>query len=227
MKKLILTTLLLIAAPIFIFSQIYNKNSNMSDFINQRNFGKFTGYDDKNSPIVGSPYDNDEFQLGYIISKTNQKYNDIKLRFNIYNNSIEYKNEEGEIYSLSIPELFDFFTIGEKKYKYYPYSVNKKVDKGYFSVISEGKATLLLKERVIFKEATEPAAYKEAEPAKFNRVIGEYYIQIGEHEARRIGGKKDLIEILSADVEGFIKKNKINQNKKEDLTKLIEYYNSL
>ncbi len=226
MKNLMLFLILFTLSPLSLLSQVYYENANIYNLIRQKEIEKLN-LNDRYSSIVGTPYDCDEFQEGYFITRSNRKYSDIKLRFNIYNSIIEVKNDSG-IYALTIPELFNFFVIGDKKYKYSPYTVNKKVHKGYFYVIAEGdKAQLFHKERVIYKKPTQPGAYKVAEPAKFKRTKGEYYIKVGTREAQIVGGKKDLVAILSRDVEDFIKKNKIKAWKKSDLIELIEHYNSM
>ncbi len=228
MKKISLFSFLLVISPLFLFSQTYLGNSTLDEFILQTNVNKLTNTNDANNGILGSPYENDEFQPGYILSKNNEKYDNVQLRFNIYNNVIDYKNENGDIYSLSFPELFEFFVIGDKKYKYYTYIPNKKIKKAYFQVITEGeKASLLLKDKVTLKKATKPGAYKEAQPASFMRMGGEYYIKVGEQEAKHVGNKKDLISILSTDIEKYIKSNKLKIGKEEDLKQIVDYYNSL
>ncbi len=225
MSKFLFTILFLITSPLLLFSQYY-QNATIQEFMTRKNIEKIGNWNKQND-IVGSPYASDDFEKGYFVTKTKYKISDVFLRFNIYNNNIEYKDENGDVYALEIPELFDFVVIGEIKYQYFPYSVNKKVHKGFFAVLEEGNTLLLRKDRVMYKKATEPGAYKDAEPAKFVRQTGEFFIKVGEREARYVGGKKDLIEILSADVEGFIKKNKIKAGKEGHLRKLVQYYNSL
>ena len=228
MKKISLFTLFVVISPLLLFSQAYLGKSTLDEFILQTNINKRTNSNDANNGILGSPYENDEFQPGYIMSKNNQKYDNIQLRFNIYNNVIDYKDENGDIYSLSFPELFDFFVIGDKKYKYYSYMPNKKIKKEYFRVITEGeKASLLLKDRVLLKEATKPGAYKDAQPASFKRMGGEFYIQLGSGNAEKVSNKKDLQTIFSDKIETYLSKNKIKVTKEDDLKKLVDYYNSL
>lgn len=86
------------------------------------------------------------------------------------------------------------------------------------------------KPAVAFQNATEPAAYKDAEPAKFVKKSDEYYIRIGSEQAVIISSKKDLIAAFPDNldkIESFISKNKIKTNKADGLKEVVKYYNSL
>ncbi len=88
----------------------------------------------------------------------------------------------------------------------------------------------MAKASVTFQKATEPAAYKEAQPAKFVRKADTYYIRIGNTTAMEISNKKSLIEAFPDNrdkVEAFIDKNKIKSNKPDGLKEVVKYYNSL
>jgi hypothetical protein len=105
----------------------------------------------------------------------------------------------------------------------------KNVNKGYFKIIKEGEATLLVKPKVVFQEATPPAPYKDAEPASFIRKSDEIFIKIGEREAQPVLNKKSLEEILSKKqklIEGFLKENKIKYSNIRDIQKVVIFYNS-
>lgn len=180
--------------------------------------------------IKGSPYAIDEFVVGTIYTIQKLQYVDIPMRYNIYNDQLEFKNPEGEVMAVAAPEVIETVELGNIKMVYQPYSVSKKIRKGYFSVIDKGKASLYLRQEIVFKEATEPGAYKEAEPAKFEKRPDEYFIQVGTSEAKLVDNKKDLLEAFpdkQGELEGFIKKNKIKPNSREDLIELVHFYNSL
>ena len=200
---------------------LYNKNK----FITES--GKYTLTE---KDISGSPYLNDEFENGSIYTVQRLKYIDVPLRYNIYNDNLEFKNPENEIMALAAPEIVEKAVIGNTILAYSPFLQAGKTKKGFFVVLEEGKATLYAKPGVVFREATEPGAYKEAEPAKFLKRSDEYYIRIGTGEAQIIGNKKDMIAAFPDNrdkVESFISKNKIKLNKPESLKELFKYYNSL
>ncbi|MGE0021269.1 MAG: hypothetical protein AB7S72_16465 [Draconibacterium sp.] len=180
--------------------------------------------------IEGSPYADEEFQMGSIYTTQKLQYVDIQLRYNIYNDNIEFKTPSGEIQTLANPEVVEIAVFGKNQFVYSSYVHSNKVKKGFLVVIEEGKASLFSKPVVAFKEATQPAAYKQPEPAKFVKKADEYYLRIGTEPAVSIKGKKDLIAVFPDNqkaIEDFIDKNKIKIGKPEGLKEVVRYYNSL
>jgi len=187
---------------------------------------------DKNatSEIAGTPYENDDFVPGEIVTTNLQRYSGIPLRLNNYSNQMEFTNENGDIYDIGAPETIEFIKIGEEKYVYSPYASGNKVMKGYFKVLAEGDVILLQKKNVMLKPAELPQGYKDAVPATFVKNQDEFFIRILPAEAKQFDNRKQLAELLpsfSADLETFIKKNKTRFSKSSDLKELIDYYNSL
>ncbi|MCG6187059.1 hypothetical protein [Maribellus maritimus] len=179
--------------------------------------------------IEGSPFLEDEFIKGVVYTTSNTKYVDVPLRYNIYNDAIEFDTGSG-VQELAAPEIVDKVEFGSYTMVYVPYSITKKIRRGFFIVEEEGKASLLVKPEIAFVKATEPGAYKAAEPAKFDRKNDEYYIWIKKNEAKMISGKNDIVDVFPDNhekIEAFIKKNKIKHRKPEDLKQLVQYYNSL
>ncbi len=179
--------------------------------------------------IKGSPYLNDEFITGSVFTTTKVQYNNIKLRYNIFNDEIEF-DADGQVQALLAPESFDMIEFGGNVFCYIPYSLLKKIKRGYFIRLVEGKASLWMRPEISFVKATEPAPYKEAEPAKFVRKADSFFIRIGKEEARPVSSKSDLIDIFpdqNDKIEAFVKKNKIKPNNPDNLKELVHYYNSL
>jgi len=182
------------------------------------------------SDIEGSPYLEDNFIKGSVYTTSKTEYVDVPLRYNIYNDQLEFKTGNDKVQALAAPEMIEKIEFGNYKMVYAPYSISKKIRRGFFVVLAEGKSSLYEKPRITFKEATEPGGYKDAEPAKFVRNTDEYYIRVGENQAKLVGNKNDLLEVFpdhQKQLETFIKKNKIKPNKPESLKELVKYYNSL
>ncbi|MBN1987496.1 MAG: hypothetical protein JW761_14390 [Prolixibacteraceae bacterium] len=181
------------------------------------------------SEIEGSPYLENEFIKGTLFTTSNTQYVDVPLRYNIYNDDLEFDTGNG-VQALTTPEIIDKVEFGKYTMVYLPYSMAKKIRRGFFILAEEGNASLLIKPEIEFKKATEPGAYKEAEPAKFERKTDSYYIRVGTSEAKLISGKKDMMEVFPDNhekMEAFIKKNNTKHRKAEDLKQLVQYYNSL
>ena len=180
--------------------------------------------------IDGSPYLNDEFISGSVYTVQKIQYNEIPLRYNIYNNNIEFKTASDEIQELTNPEIIEKVVMGDIQMVYSPYLMANKNNNGFFIVLEEGKVSLLAKPEIQFVPATQPAGYKDAEPPKFIKKSDEYYLRIGTGQAILISNKKDMIATFPDNqdkIENFVSKNKIKTNKPESLKELVKYYNSL
>lgn len=201
------------------------------DFYNTNQFaeGKWkTDYTENN--IQGSPYLNNEFVSGTIYTTQKQQYNNIPLRYNIYNDDLEFKKPSEEVLALAAPEIVEYAVFGDNIISFADYYQGSKVKKGFLLVLEPGKASLMAKASVAFQKATEPAPFKEAEPAKFIRKTDTFYIRIANTTAVEISNKKSLIEAFPDNrdkVEAFIDKNKIKPNKPDGLKEVVKYYNSL
>jgi len=231
MKTKIILLPLLMSFSILSQAQSEHKLSELLDFVRTKKV--ITG-DWKNNlaegEIEGSPYLNETFAEGTVYTIQNDKYTGIPLRYNAYNDEIEFRNEKDEILALYPPESIDKVEIGNLKMEYIPYIFAKNTRNGYFELIAKGNASLFVKHEIVFKDAEEPGAYKEAAPARFVKNPDAYYIQINNEPAEVVSNKKSLLEILSDqydEIDTFFKKNKIKTNNIDDLTKLVKYYNTL
>lgn len=180
--------------------------------------------------IEGSPYLNDEFIKGSIYTSSKTQYADIPLRYNIYNDEIEFETEDKKVAAIASPEIVEKVTFGDITMEYIPFDYSKTVRKGFFKVIVKGRASLYARPDIEFREAKSPEPYKEAEPAKFIQKDDRYYLRLGMESAVMCVNKKDVISFFpdhSSEIDSFIKENKINVKKEDELKKLLEYYNSL
>lgn len=231
MKKAIIIIALFISATTVSFAQAVYEIRQAMDFYQtnkmlQREWNNTLTEKD----IDGSPYLTDDFVTGVVYTTTKQKYVDLPLRYNIYNDQMEFKTAQGEIQAMAVPEIVEFVEYGDFKMVYTPFSISKKVRHGFFKVETEGKASLYSRSEVEFRKAEEPGAYKEAVPPKFIRKPDTYYIKVGTAQAIKVGNKKDLIELFpdhKDEISSYIKKNKIKAGKLESLDELVTYYNSL
>lgn len=183
------------------------------------------------SNIKGSPYWREEFQSATLFSGSEKRYRGLLMRYNIYSDQIEFKNEKDQVQVLTNPEIVRLIEIGEDKIVYRPYQMGgQSVDFGFFLVLEEGPVHLLVKKMMIVQEAKPAGAYAEAEPARFVSKPDTYFIQSEGRPARVIVGKKGLVELFPdkhKEVSGYIKKNKIKTSKPEELIELVRYYNGL
>lgn len=180
--------------------------------------------------IKGSPFLNEEFIEGSVFTTSKTQFVDIPLRYNIFNDQIEFKTDDEQVMALSVPEVIEKVEMGQYLFEYIPYSSSNNIKRGFFIVHEKGKATLYSRPRILFEEAKKPAAYQDAQPARFIRKPDEYYIRIGMEPAKPVSGKKDLHTIFSGnnkELNAFLKNNKIRPNNSESLKELVIFYNSL
>ncbi|MFV0591233.1 MAG: hypothetical protein ACK5M7_07605 [Draconibacterium sp.] len=229
MKNLILVPLLFLAVLTSAQSN-YQINSLMEFMrVNKMAVGE-KRYITSEADIQGSPYLDDEFIAGSVYTTTKFQYNDIPLRYNIYSDNVEFKTPDNTVLAIASPETIEKITFGGNTIEYIPYINVKKERNGYFLLASKGKASLYIRPEVIYKKPTVAEAYKDPEPAKFERRNDVFFIRIGTQAAQRIEKKKDLTEVFpdhQKEIESFVKKNKTSPDKLDELTSLIAYYNSL
>ena len=180
--------------------------------------------------IEGSPYLNPEFIKGDVYTSSKVKFVEIPLRYNIYNDEMQFQSPDGKIAAIAAPEIIEKVTFGDYNMEYIPFVNAKKIRRGFFIVLVKGNATLYARPNIDYREPVPPGAYKEPEPARFINQPDSYYIRIGMEAAQKIENKNDLEAVFpdhKKEVADFIKKNKVNQRKADKLKALVEYYNSL
>lgn len=233
MKKFLLSTFFILSFAKIGFGQfgisyetrkafeLYNTNKFISGS------AKSTLYD---VDYTGSPYLNDEFVVGSIYSIQRIQYEEVPLRYNIYNDELEFKTPASEILALANPDIVVKAVLGDTSLVYLPFLQAGKSKKGFFIVLEEGRISLLAKPDIFLKPAIEPGAYKDPEPPKFVRKPDEYYLKTESGQVQLITNKKELIAAFPDNqdkIESFISKNKTKPNKSESLIELVLYYNSL
>ncbi|RIH63562.1 hypothetical protein D1164_19220 [Mariniphaga sediminis] len=231
MKRLWFISVFLLWVSAYSFAQLNWEVRTASEFYNSYNLKKGnwrSTLTEKN--IDGSPYLNDDFIEGSVFTTSQTQFVGILLRYNIFNDQIEFRSGDGPVQAMATPEIVEKIEFGEYQFEYIPYLHVKKMKYGFFVVLEKGYATLYSRLSVEFEEAKKPGGYQDAQPPKFSRRADEYYIRIGKKPALLVAGKKDLEIALSdhkKDVASFIKNNKVRPNKPETLKELVQYYNSL
>ncbi len=185
--------------------------------------------DGKREDIDGSPYLKDDFELGEIELIDNSVFTDILLRYNIYNDEIEYQ-DGGKNYSISAKHTLNKITIRDDIFvvEIYESSVGEK--QGYFTLLANGEVKLLRKYNMELTDKVPARALQDPEPRKFIRKKDIYYVKEGLKRIHEFSNVKKLIEHLGDhqdELKTFTKKEKISSNNPEELAELINYYNSL
>lgn len=181
--------------------------------------------------IEGSPYLEKEFTNSIVYTTAKQKIIDIAVRYNIYNDNLEFKSPEAKILALTNPETVELIDFGKYKMGYVSYVNKKRIKSSFFKIEEEGKATLYAKPEVFFQEEVKGDGIRPPRAAKFIPKSDSYYVSIDNKPAVKIDSNKDLIKVLSDHQEKvllFLKAHKVKNVTKDDQLKIIvKYYNSL
>lgn len=190
-------------------------------FIKNINSGKATEYND----IVGNPYLNREFSEGIFYFRDSTAFK-LPVRYNIYADEMEYQLE-GKNYAVNDPKSLSRIMLGESAFLF----LNSNKGRGYFELLEGGKYTLLQKREVKFRPEEGPKPIEGTiKPASFVKYPDTFYIMTEDSELKKISNLKSLIMYMDdhkVKIENFIKKEKIKKAKKENLVKILKYYNTL
>jgi hypothetical protein len=182
----------------------------------------------KISDIQGSPYLNAEFIPGIITTKDGTIYKEIPLRYNGFTDDLEVQRGK-DSYNIDPKTIVKRAEFGGQIFCYMKYDASGKTQNGFFEILTEGKATLLVKYSVKFLDKEEVKAYAEPKPARFDVVLKEYYITFGDAPAKLITNKKGLLELFGNQedaMKSYISKNKLSVKGDDALTKIVVHYNN-
>lgn len=128
--------------------------------------------------IEGSPYLEDTFTKGVVYTTSKQKIMDVPVRYNIYNDYMEFKTPENKILVISNPETIELIDFGRYKMSYITYINKKRPATSFCKILVEGKATLFAKPEVFFQEKIKGDGIRPTRPANFIHKPDIYYIGI-------------------------------------------------
>lgn len=184
--------------------------------------------------VKGSPYLFDGWFKGVVKLMNGTVYESIDLMYNQIKDELIFKASENQAQTFTLP-IYEFtlrqsekdVILLEKKFRRGFTPVDGASDMAFYEVLADGK-TLLLKRtsKVIFEELPYGSSTK-LQTIKDNVY---YYINTS---GKLIKIKKDKKQILTAlnihtaELEMYIKGNKLDLKQDTDLVKLISYYNTL
>ncbi|MDH5598763.1 MAG: hypothetical protein OEY34_06555 [Cyclobacteriaceae bacterium] len=208
---------------------VYGQNLNSSSNLRMINLGlEKSNVEYEYKEIKGTPYVNDEFKPGTIYY-SNAEPVEIKLRFNIYDNVIQYM-EGGKLYELIINERFLSAEVNGLKLVHKNYFEGTEIKGGLLVELIEGNYSMYKMLRVELKEAVErTSSYEEQQPPTFERMQDKYYLAHNNKMYFYNRSKKSLPEIFQEDyprVQEIMNKRKLNTKKEADMIELISTLNT-
>ncbi|MGE5357190.1 MAG: hypothetical protein ACM3PT_13235 [Deltaproteobacteria bacterium] len=190
-------------------------------FIRNINSGRTTDYSD----ISGSPYLNEGFSEAVFYLNDSTAFR-LPARYNIYTDQMEYQHN-GVSFAISDPEKINRIVFGDQVFYY----IKSEKISGYFELVENGKIKLLQKRQVEFipEEGPKPLV-GTITPATFKKNHDSFYIMPIDSDPEKVTDIPFLIERMNdqkTKIRTFIEKEKIKRPKKENLIKIIRYYNTL
>jgi hypothetical protein len=205
-------------------------NNTMADFkfkkITEENDARFSL---KISEIQGTPYLDKEFNPGKITTNEGTVIADIPLRYNGSTDDLEFLKGEDH-YVVDPKTLVAKAEFGGKVFSCKQYDINNRTQSGFFEILNEGKATLLIRYTVKFYEKEPPKPFSDPKPARFDNPKKEYYLSFGGLPAKLITTKKSFLELFGNqkdEMDAFISKNKLSIKEDGELKKIVAHFNSL
>lgn len=170
--------------------------------------------------IKDQAYENPNFVSGIIFQENTPVKTGVPMRYNAFADEIEIENAPGSYSSLmKDPEIAA--GIGNDVYIYHPQT------NGYFNILFEGKRFHLYKKvKSEFREGKEAAtSYGRNTPPSFQKSTT--YFLVEDNSLKEIPSRKNRILKMFGnkrkEVDSFIKSNRLDIGKEEDLVKVISH----
>ncbi|PCH75773.1 MAG: hypothetical protein COB98_08170 [Flavobacteriaceae bacterium] len=220
-------TLLLLG--LFFVSMVHSQFASVGEQYNRFD-STIKTFDHSKEPTDGSPYVFKEFNP----AKISLLKEVCLVNFDAYSNKMEI-DKQGRIYCLPTNNFnYDIHFINSKKtYQLFNYEVNKEMKPGFFLVlIKNNKRYLLKKERIRKFDAKKATnGYNASRPITFKRLKAIYYTCFENNKALKIPSKKKHFLLLFNQqkdrIATYMKQQKLNYKKEEDLLQIFKYYNRI
>ncbi|KSA12447.1 hypothetical protein [Maribacter dokdonensis] len=189
------------------------------------------------SKAKGSPYLNEEFVHGEVI--VNEKVEEVgKMRYNAYRNEVEIlDNLSKDSYYSLLKRAYIKVEIDGKLYRIYTYVDNdKSIKTSYFTELNEGPLKLLFKPEALLKQARTPStSYEKYSPPTYVWNSSYYILDNRNKDSENHAVKVRLTKNNILDFTGskknemklYVKENKLNLRKEQDVIAFLNYFNSL
>tara|TARA_R110000850_G_scaffold199977_1_gene326117 strand:+ start:9552 stop:10241 length:690 start_codon:yes stop_codon:yes gene_type:complete len=208
-----------------IFAQQYSENT-AEEILNFTTRAKTINLDNTN----GSPFENEEFVLGSILSENNILISNIYLRYNAYQDEFQIKQNPnaGDDKIQAIKKSTEFYVkMGDE---IFTYKLPQDGMGGYYNILVEGnKVDLLKKISKKFVEGQKSVTMMTGNHP--NRLIDEssYVVAKDDKIIEVTGSKNKILEAIAGDQKNELKKytksENLNVKKEDEMIKAVNYYN--
>lgn len=156
------------------------------------------------------------------------------VKYDLQQDLVQYtfRDQQPEVFTARKVLFFEIFEEAIHKYRRF-YALPFTTPNGYrstifFELLEEGKMTLLAREFLEYKSYSSPYFV-----GSYSRLVLDYKYFFLKEDAtieEFVGSKNDLLDLMgnkAEEVEKYIKANRLKVDDKQDLTRIVDYYNSL
>jgi hypothetical protein len=176
--------------------------------------------------VIGTPFENDEFLIGNVMLNNDDEYENVPLKYNIYDDELYFKNAKDEmLLSFVIPVKW-FKLAGQTYLNGFP-EIDNYTRNSFYGLLAGNKIKLLFK---AYKTISETRPYNSPNVEKRFERDKAYFILKDGKMYRFKPSRKALLNLFDSagpKIEEYIKREKINFRNDEDLVKIFEFINSL
>ena len=184
--------------------------------------------------INGSPYLFEDWKRGSVTVAKGTTYEGVNLMYDQVADELIFKNAKGESMVFAEPvREFSFkvenndAVIKEQVFRNGFALVDGAKPYTFYEVLVDDKIKLLKRTS---KDVVEEASYSSATKVKSFQTSTSYYIAQNDKLVKVKNDKKSVLSALSnkkAELEAYIKANRLDLKKETDLAKLLTFYNTL
>lgn len=185
-------------------------------------------FDNRYDGVDGSPTLTLNFVKGRIIMNKDKVMKVDAMNYDVYNDEIfVYKSGKELVVAQNMVNSFEMDVNGTtlvfNKHK------NIEGEVGYYQVLLEGKFSLFIKHKKVFRKADYQGAYSANRTKDEFTDEQKFYWSKGNSNLAILKNKKSILSELgdqSNTVESFIKENKLKMDSQNDLIKLFDHLNA-
>jgi len=182
--------------------------------------------------VVGTPFLEDEFLFGVLILHDGTQIDGQKYRYNVHADEMQFilRDDTVAIYQ---PLKVQSVTLGKQKFIYDLRKVGEdQLEAGYFEVLVEGQASLLLRRLARMEVDEYVPNYMGGGGSKnlFYKHAEFHYIKVGDKAVEKIKNRRVLLKVMGdrkSDISAFMKRNNLSVRQQDDIVEIVDYYNKL
>jgi NAD+--asparagine ADP-ribosyltransferase len=209
---------------IIFYGSSAQRSINLQDHLLIKESDKYL-YGVEKETFEGSPYFDDNYIMTSVYGDKNEKYIATPMRYNIFSDVMEFQ-ENGDQYILEPDPRIKKLEMGDKIFVVRKFKYLTKTQNGFLEVLEDGKLSLMAKKLVNYRKKIE---IKNV-PAKYAKLPDIYFTKLDKGDMVKVSSLKSLITSLpdkQQELDSFIKAEKISPRDRDDLIKLVKYYNSI